>query len=434
MAEDLFSVVFNGYAAPARLRIEQQDAELTKVKTEAARTDLANQAAMQKGLQAIYGPGGEISGAQAILQARGLAPSDGQPDPNLDKKLQATAQLMFSTGNVADGTALLNTLSLNKSRQATAQRAALSASATGMKMIGGALGAVTDQPSYTAVLSDLQEQGVNLGTLNLTGDFETDRPAIASLANASLTQAQRLSAVDRQAKEADINQYRNTRLTQIDQSLSQGNARLDLASQRLGLSQKLADEKIQEDDKRDARAQAGLEDKRNKSVVHEVAQAMKVTPTESLTAQEIFSSDEATAVIPQQLRNVYSRQAALRAKQIIGQRLATQPAGTSYTPEEFDAAMRQAIGEMREQGRFSPNRSAGLLGTGIGATDSYQYQPPKGGAQASNGKPQSGASAPLPKAVQAQYKSASDVKSAYQAGKLTREQAAELLRANGWAQ
>lgn len=428
MSDSLFDVAFRGYTAPLEAQKLQADTALEKTRNQAAQTELHNQAALQSGLAQVWGSGGEFAAAGSILKAQGLGGAGQAQDPNDDKRLQATAALMYKTGNVADGTALLNMLSLNKTRQATAQRAALSASATGLRMVGSAIGAVTDQPSYNAVLSDLQEQGVNLGNLNLTGDFDTDRPTITSLANASLTQAQRLSAQDRQTKEADVNGYRNTRLTQLGQGLGYQAQRLQQNQQRINDSETAQQHKVEEDNKRDARAQAGLENKQVQSAEKSAAKAVRVTPTEAAATNEIFNSDEATSVIPQHLRQVYAKEASQRAKQIIASDLATKPAGTSYSPEDYDKALRQAIAEQREQGRFSPNRSAGLWGSGVGATETYQYQPPKGNAPSPAQRP---AAAVKPKTPV--YGSAADVTAAYKAGALTREQAKAILVQRGWA-
>lgn len=454
-AESLFNVVFDGYARPAELAIEQTKADLIKTQNAAAQDELQNQKAMQAGLQQIWGPGGEVTAATSILQARGFhasgnlrgsltdqvqggmlssvapgANAQTAQDPATDGRLQATAALMYRTGNVADANSLLNTLSLNKQRQASAQRAALTSSATGLRMVGGALGAVTDQASYTAVLSDLQEQGTDVSRLGLSGDYQTDAPKLAALANASLTQAQRLTAAQQKVKESDLNQYRGTRLQQIDQSLSEGQQKVDQARQRLDIYGSMAAQRVREDDRKDSRAQQGLELKQAKSTVQVVAQTARVKPVEQAIANEVFGSDEATKAIPEHLRAVYSREAAQKAKQILAAKAKEKGPDFSYSDADYNDALHSAISEMAQQGRFDPsNRSAGLFG--LGSTPTYGYQPPKGNVQPSESAPaaaQPRVASPVPDAVASQFKSAADVTAAFAAGKLTREQAKAILQ------
>jgi hypothetical protein len=424
----LFDLAFDAYQKPLDAQLTKADAALKQTQNEAAQVELSSQASMQSELTKIWGPGSELTAAGSILKARGLGGSQDMPDDATNAKLQATAAAMFKTGNVSDGTSLLNVLGQNKQRQALAQSRALTASATGLKMIGSAFGAVDSQESYTAVLQDLQDSGQDISRFGLSGDFETDAPKLKALANASLTQAQRLNAADRQTKEADVTDYRTNRLAQMSQGLGYQAQRLAQGDRRISDTEAAQADKVTEEAKRDERYQEGLSDKMTQSVQKTQAITARVQPTELAISKELFNSDAAVAAVPQQLRDVYSKEAAQRAKKILADKV--KAPGQSYDPADYTDALHQAIGEMQKQGRFDPTtRTAGLLGTGIGAADSYSYQPPQRTAPPANAPAaQQQKPAPLPKAVTSQYKSAADVTAAFSAGKLTRDQAKQILQ------
>jgi hypothetical protein len=433
MAESLFDTVYSGYSAPLQAQLTKADIAYKQIATQTAQQELKNQVAMQDSLQQIWGPNGTLAANSAI---------DNPTDADA-QRLSATAHLMFQTGHASEGVGIMNSMSLAQARQQTASNQQAKAVAARNVAVGGALGAATDQSSYSAALSTIQnDYGVDIEKYGLTGDYATDQPKIQAIVQGSMTANQQIKAAETHAAHQATNDYRNARLGQFGTALSIQQDKLSLEQQRNTLNEANVHHKWQEDAFRDQRAQEGLDFRKLKDVDRQIANVQKVQPVEMKAAQNIMATDDRTMNIPENLRNGLSQMAVLRTKRYLANQLRNAPAGTAYQQEDFDSALEQTMQEMDQEGLFKPSKlgGTGLFGTGQAE---YNHIPPKTnrpqGAQGQGQPtPSPAVNKPVPSnptspAELAKYSSVVDVKAAMQRKEITYDQAAAILRAKGWA-
>jgi len=419
MADSLFDIAFRGYSAPIQAEQEKARTDYLKTTNEAAKVELANQKSMQDGMQQIWGPGAGLTATDAASN----------PTPDMLPKLQATAGLMFKTGNVKEAGSLLSSISMAGYRAAETSKLQQSNQQNKMKAVGGILSAVDSQEAYNAALPELQAAGVDISTLNLTGDYQQDAPKLQQIAKSTMTAAQQTTASDKEQAYKGLNSYRSARLSQLDQGLGISIQKLNLEQKRTQDAEFMQHHKVGEDAIRDQRAQEGLDMHKLGDTARQAANAAKVQKPELDAAKGVFATDDRTANMPTNLRDTVATMAAQRTKLKLSQDLKDAPAGSTYEPEDYDQALEETMQQMDKEGLFKPSVPGG---NGMfGSDPQYSHIPPKvqpkAGPQA-QGKP-------LPPAATAgKFDSVLSLQQAVKDKKISRDDAIAYARKQGWVQ
>jgi hypothetical protein len=227
---------------------------------------------------------------------------------------------------------------------------------------GSILGSVQDADGYTTALAQLQAEGIDPKSLGLTTDWNVDGPRLPQIARSAMTSAQQLQAQDRETSQQnrqtqlDIqNGFTQQRIGQAGKSLSIRENLADLAHSRFQWQQ-------QEGDKRDSRAQEGLNLKSLGAEDRSLSNASKLQKPEADVATGIFGTDVRTKDLPPALQKSLAILAARRAKQQIAQDM-RESGEYEYEPEDFGSALNEQMNAMQRQGMFQ-------------ADDSYKFNPP----------------------------------------------------------
>lgn len=414
MADSLFDIAYRGYTAPLQADMLKQEVAEKKLTVQAGQMELQNTKAMQDGLAQIWGPG---AGATATDAAS-------NPTPDMTPKLQATAGLMFKTGNVKEASSLLTAVSMSQYRAMEAKKLTAQTQKEQAQAVGGIFGSIDSQEAYSAALPELQDKGVDIQRLGLTGDYQQDAVKLQQLARSTMTAAQQTTATDREQAQANLATYRDSRLTQLDQGLSVQMQKLKQADRRITDNEFMQHHKISEDALKDSRAQEGLDMRKLGAGARTMANAVKVQPPELKAAQGVFATDDRTQAMPQQLRDTVAGMAAMRAKKKIATDLANQPAGVSYEPEDYDQALEEVMQDMDKEGVFKPS----VAGTGglFGTDPQYKHQAPVVKGPQAQGKP-------LPPAATAnKYADLPSLQQAVKDKKISRDDAIALAKKQGW--
>lgn len=419
MADSLFDIAYRGYTAPMAADMMKQQIAEKKLTVQAGQMELQNTKAMQDGLQQIWGPGGGTTATDAASN----------PTPDMTPKLQATAGLMFKTGNVKEASSLLTAVSMSQYRAMEAKKITAQTQKEEALAVGGIFNSIDSQEAYSAALPELQAKGIDIQKLGLSGDYQTDAPKLQQMAKSTMTAAQQTTATDRETNAANLNDYRNSRLTQLDQGLGIQMQRLKQQDRRITDNEFMQHHKINEDALKDSRAQEGLDMRKLGAGARTMTNALKVQQPELKAAQGVFATDDRTQAIPQQQRDAVAGMAAMRAKRKIAADIANQPAGTSYEPEDYDMALEEVMQDMEKEGLFKPS-TAGTPGF-FGTDPTYSHVPPKAG---SRGGPQAQGK-PLPAAATAnKYADLPSLLAAQKDKKISRDDAIAYARKQGWVQ
>lgn len=414
MADSLFDIAYRGYTAPLQADMLKQQVAEKKLTVQAGQMELQNTKAMNDELTKIWGPG---AGATATDAAS-------NPTPDMTPKLQATAGLMFKTGNVKEASSLLTAVSMSQYRAMEAKKLMAQTQKEQAQAVGGIFGSIDSQEAYSAALPELQDKGVDIQRLGLTGDYQQDAPKLQQLARSTMTAAQQTTATDREQAAANLASYRDSRLTQLDQGLSVQMQKLKQADRRITDNEFMQHHKISEDALKDSRAQEGLDMRKLGAGARTMANAVKVQPPELKAAQGVFATDDRTQAMPQQLRDTVAGMAAMRAKKKIATDLANQPAGVSYEPEDYDQALEEVMQDMDKEGVFKPS----VAGTGglFGSDPQYKHQAPVVKGPQAQGKT-------LPPAATAnKYADLPSLQQAVKDKKISRDDAIALAKKQGW--
>jgi hypothetical protein len=386
--------------------------------TKTAQAELQNKQALTSSLQSIWGPGGTLAAGQAVAN-----PTDADA-----QRLSATAQLMFQTGNVQEGARIMTSMSEAQARQQNAQKAQTEMIQKRNQQVGGILGAVDSQETYSAALSQLQEMGVDISKLGLSGDYSKEQNRLRYLARSTLSMNQQITNDERQQYHDAIEGYHQARLGQIDAGLGYQAQRLNQQQQRIDDQSTYMHHRMNEDALRDTRAQEGLDYKKLKDTDRQVANASRPQAVEIKASQSIFATDDRTANIPENLRNGLSQMAVLRAKRKLADQLRSSPTGQTYQQEDFDSALEQTMQEMDQEGLFKPSKlgGGGLFGTGA---PEYKHVPPKTTGQ--QGPQGQGKPTPASAGVTV-YQDLGSLQAAVKAGKIDRDVAINYAKQKGW--
>lgn len=418
MADSLFDIAFRGYTAPIQAEQEKARTDYLKTTNEAAKVELANQKSMQDGMQQIWGPGAGLTATDAASN----------PTPDMTPKLQATAALMFKTGNVKDAGSLLSSISLANYRATETAKLQQTNQTNKMKAVGGILGAVNSQEAYNAALPELQAQGIDITTLSLTGDFQQDAPKLQQIAKSTMTAAQQTTASDKEAAYKGLNSYRQARLSQLDQGLGINIQKLNLEQQRAKDQEFMQHHKVSEDAIRDQRAQEGLDMHKLGDTARQAANVAKVQKPELDAARGVFATDDRTQNLPTNLRDTVATMAAQRTKLRLSQALKDAPPGSTYEPEDYDQALEETMQDMDKEGLFKPSIPGG---TGVfGSDPQYNHIPPKAQLRAN---PQAQGKPLPPAATAGKYDSVMSLQEAVKNKTLSRDDAIAYARKMGWA-
>lgn len=418
MAESLFDTVYSGYSTPLQAQLTRADTAYKQILTQTAQQELVNKKAEQNALQSIWGPGGALAATNAVAN-----PQDADA-----QRLAATARLMFSLGDTTKGDQIMNSMSMANERQIQSRKAQVEEIQHRNQTIGGIFGAVDSQETYSAALPQLQESGVDIAKLGLSGDYTRDADKLRYLAKSTLTSNQQITLGERQQKLDQDSAYRDARLGQIDTALARQQRQYQLQVQAEDRRSAEFHHREHEDSLKDARAQEGLGFKTLKDTDRQYANVSKPQKVEIDAASSVFATDDRTMNIPENLRNGLSKMAVLRTKRKLADQLRGAAAGSTYEQEDFDSALEQTMQEMEQEGLFKPSKlgGGGLFGTG---DPEYKHVPPPAPRK---GTPSQGPATPPPTAVAA-YSSPQEVAAAMRSGKLTYDQAAQILKQKGWA-
>jgi hypothetical protein len=421
MADSLFDIAFRGYSAPIQAEQEKARTDYLKTTNEAAKVELANQKSMQEGMQQIWGPGAGLTATDAASN----------PTPDMAPKLQATAALMFKTGNVKEAGSLLSSMSMASYRAAESAKVQQTTQLNKTKAVGGIVAAIDSQETYSAAIPELQEQlGDKFTSLGLTGDYQQDAPKLQMIAKSTMTAAQQTTASDKEAAYKGLNSYRNARLAQLDQGLGINMQKLNLEQQRAKDNEFMQHHKISEDAIRDQRAQEGLDMRKLGDTARQAANVAKVQKPELDAAKGVFATDDRTSTLPTNLRDTVATMAAQRTKLKLSQDMKDAPPGTTYEPEDYDSALEETMQQMDKEGLFKPSVPGGH---GMFGTDpQYSHIPPKTG-QGPKGPQAQGKTLP-PAATAGKYDSLTSLQQAVKDKKISRDDAIALARKQGWVQ
>lgn len=402
--------MWEGYNAPIESQILQENLTLKKQEVVAQQMALQNQVGLQKDMQQIWGNGGINTGFDAATN-----PSDPAQMP----KMMATAASLFSHGQPQAAGSFLSSMSMLGYRQAETQKYQQQVQWRKAQEVGSSLGAVTDQTSYDVALAKIRSEGINPLQYDLTGDYTQDAPKLPVLMQAAMSRAQQLQAQDRETAHGDL---------QVQRDISNGFAstRLDAASKRIDIQQGLADLRRNqvefqqtEANKRDSRAQEGLDLRKLQAEDRSFANAARLQKPESDIATGVFATDQRTANLPPALQKSLAILAARRAKQQIAHDM-TGSGDAEYEPEDFGSALASQMDQMQRQGMFQVE-DGGLFSSGGGTT----FNPPKSAPVA---RQHAGSG---PASQKTAYGTPADVATAYKTGKISRDEATKLLNGMG---
>lgn len=400
--ENLFNIIYSGYTTP--LEAQQLKAQVSIKQTEAqlGLVELAKQKATMGVMDKIWGVGGPES------------------DPDNKQKLNMTAAYLMRAGDVGQATNVLSRVASINEREAVTRKDAIEAEAKKRQDLSATAGAVNDQATYSAAFPSLIENlGPQAQQLKLTGVYEQDKSKLDFLSKSGATWAQKQTVAETQQRDSNNYMFKSLGADLAQQKFKNAQGRTELlrrAADRADAGQK---ERFEEDARRDERLKNGLKGDPAK----DYARNLTVSKREDGMAQSSFSLDPRTANMDPNMQAQYAKLAAGRAKELVANKLRDDPkADISY-----DATLSEVMDQMESEGLFKPT------GTTWGGDPIYKYQEPSFAKGTGQGTPPKGqASKPAPPA--GTYPTADGVAKAYKAGKLTRDQAAELLKKNGWAQ
>jgi len=319
-------------------------------------------------------------------------------------------------------------MELAQTRQEAARKSQVEAVQKRNQALGGIFGAVDSQETYAAALPQLQEMGVDISKLGLSGDYQTDQNKLRYLSRSTLTANQQITGDERAQYHQASEAYHNARLDQINTGLGYQSQRLNQQQQRIDDQSTYMHHRMNEDALKDARAQEGLDYKKLKDVDRQAANAARPQQVEIKASQSIFATDDRTANLPENLRNGLSQMAVLRAKRKLADQLRSAAPGQTYQQEDFDSALEQTMQEMDQEGLFKPSKlgGTGLFGTGA---PEYKHVPPK--TTGSQGPQAQGKPTPASAGVTA-YGDLTSLQAAVRAGKIDRDVAIQYSRQKGW--
>ena len=393
--QSLFDIIYSSTAEPVKVeaqRIANQEGQL-KLQEEAL--GFKNQQAFQTEMQQLW-PGGESQAAQA------------SSDPTADnsQRLERTAALLFKYGNPKEGTAVLSSLSLMKSRQFAAQNANQKVVAAQMKQLSTTAESVVtgnDQDAYSAAFPQIVElmTPAQRASMQLTGDLQQDLPKLQQLARSGTTYAQQTRLTQNAEKIKETAQQHA--ITNADRAvtLGQNQQKIDLSQKRLDALERYREWNKTEKAKADERAQQGLAMKgARQGGVNQYGVSAKVGTEERNLATATFAADDRTKGLPPNMMDVLKNQAIIQAKY-------------DQRPDEgFDDALARTMDTMEKKGAFKSS------GTSLMGNKQYEY---KGHTQV-GGKPVSKVATDP-----ANYSTPNAVADAIKAGKITIEQGRKIL-------
>jgi hypothetical protein len=363
---NLVTEAMDAYNAPIQSSILQTQLQLDQQQVQSNALALQNQMGFQQDMQKVWGPGG-VAAAEAGASSN---------DPINMPKLMATAMNAFSRGMPQVGSQILSGVSMLAYRQAETGKFQQQAEYRKWQTVGSALGPVHDQASEDAAVAEVRAQGIDPARYGITGDYVTDRAKLPVLSQMAMSRAQQLQAQYRDqtfAERQSQDQFHNAVATQ---RLNQGAQRIGIDLQNLSLRQNQFSFQQQEADKRDARAQQGLDIKNLEAEDRSYANASKVQKPELDIATGVFSSDDRTANLPPDLQKSLATLAARQAKMELYKSMKSSNA-TEYSADDYAQALDDQIGRMEKQGMFDQTKG-GIFDSGSG----YKFNPPAAPAKA----------------------------------------------------
>jgi hypothetical protein len=342
---NLVQSAFDAYNAPIQSQILQQDLSLKKEEVVAQQMAIQNQIGIQQDMTKIWGPGG-IGSAQ-----------DATDNPSIDQmpKFMATAQSLAMHGQPQAAMTMLSTASLLGMRQAETQKYAQQATWRQLEVAGSALGGVKagDQASEDVALATMRAQGIDPAKYGLVGDIASDWDKIPALSQSAMSRAQQIHQADRDRTFAEKVQQDHFHDSVASMRLGQGAQRITIANGNLDLHQKEFVDKQNEENKRDARAQDGLDLKTNDRNDKILANARRVTSVDVQQADGVVQSDSRTSGIAPPLQKAIARMAARYAKDDVAHEY-----GQDAPPGAYDAALSKALDKMEKRGDFKQAQSS----------------------------------------------------------------------------
>lgn len=420
-AQSLFDIVYSGYSTPIEVAKVKADTDYTKTLTQTAQTELSEHNEAKQAMQGIWGQ--DATGAAQGAMAN--------PDAASMPKLMQTAQVLFSKGLIDQGTKVLNAAALGQERTTQAQSAQAKLQQEKSTRVGGILGAVSDQGTYSAALQTLQDQGVNVQQLGLGPTYDSQTQAkVKFLSDSSMTHAQQISSTEK----ANVDSMRNTvseaRLGLMAQQLKIQQQKADAVTQRANDYESNVKHSMNLKDRADARAQEALAYKTSGGGGNSYVQIMKVQPYEGKAAQSVFATDDRTAQIPATQRDGLASMAAQRTKRQMAEDIKKNGKNDGYEQEDYDSALEETMQNMESEGLFKPSVPAGGGIFGGDATYSHGKVPVvKGNAGTPPPK-----TTVVPAATSTQYTNLSSLQEAVKAKKVSRDDGIAIARKNGWIQ
>lgn len=420
-AQSLFDIVYSGYSTPIEVAKVKADTDYQKVVTQTAQTELNEHNEAKQAMQSIWGQDapGAAQGAMA------------NPDAASMPKLMQTAQILFSKGLIDQGTKVLNAAALGQERTTQQQSAQAKLQQEKSTRVGGILGAVSDQDTYSAALQTLQDQGVDVGKLGLGPTYDSQTQAkVKYLSDSSMTHAQQVQTTEKARVDSERNSTTEARLALMGQQLNISKQRADAITQRANDYETNLKHSMSLKDRADARAQEALGFKESGGGGNSYIQMLKVQPYEAKAAQSVFATDDRTAQIPTTQRDGIALMAAQRTKRQLAEDNKKNGKNDGYEQEDYDSALEETMQRMESEGLFKPSVPAG--GGIFGGDASYTHgKVPvvKGNA----GTPPSKTTV-VPAATSTQYTNLSSLQAAVKANKISRDDGIAIARKNGWIQ
>jgi hypothetical protein len=373
MAETLFDISMRAWNAPVQADIQKQQLLLDKQAVQNQAIDLQNKIGLQQDMAKIWGPNGTASAENAIASG----------DITSSPKFIATAQALATRGQPQAAASYLSGLSMLGERASITKKNNQQVQWRTAERTGSILGAVSDESGYTNALAQLKAENIDPASLGLVGDWKVDGPKLPQLARSAMTSAQQLQAQDREQAHSDTEAQRNIANGFVQQRLGQGAQRLSVQENLAQLAHSRFNWQQGEADKRDSRAQAGLDLRSIGAEDRSFANASRLQKPESDIAQGIFQTDQRTMDLPDPLKKSLATLAARRAKQQIASDMMNN-GDSEYEPEDFGAALNEQINQMQRQGLFKTEGD-------------YTFNPPKPPPAAAKAPVQP----PLPKSMNA---------------------------------
>lgn len=416
----LFDIAFEGYTKPLEAEQLQNQVAMGRIETQAAQVGLQNQLAAQSQLQKIWGSADSNGAISTALT---------DPSQQSLPKLMATAQTYFATGNAQAGAQLMNSISMMGYRNLEGQKIQAGIQKQKISQVASALASVTDQQSYQEALNTLEAEGIAPESLGLTTDYSSNQGAVDRWVAAGKTAHQQTLEEFNDQKMQNSEYWNGVRAGFQKQRLADDQRRIQI--QQDVLNQRIVMDSFRQNEAKihDARAQEALDMKKLGKDARGYTNATKVQKPELKLAQDIFSLSDLTKDLPDNLRNTYSAMAAMRAKQMIADKMKNE--GTDeYTQEDFDSAINEVMVDFKNQGLFDPSgKTSGLFG----GDPTFQFKQPAarptgpGPAKATpknTGNPSDATS----------YSDLPSLQAAVKTGKVPRDQAVEYARKKGWVQ